>query len=253
MEFRIVVPARYGSTRLPGKPLRQLGDKPLVQHVWERARRSAASEVIVATDDPRVEEAAAGFGAEVCMTAADHASGTDRICEVARQRGWPREAVVVNLQGDEPLMPAANLDQVAALLLENSAGMATLSAPLRDASELFDPNVVKVVSDARGYARYFSRAPVPWDRVHFGDGAAAAPSELHRRHIGLYAYRVGFLRRFVEWGPCALERMEALEQLRALWHGEEIRVADARAEAGPGVDTEEDLRRVEALLSAAGS
>jgi len=254
LSFKVVIPARYGATRLPGKPLRMLADKPLVQHVHERALDSGAEEVVVATDDPRIAAAVEGFGGEAALTAADHPSGTDRVAEVARSRGWPEQTIVVNLQGDEPLMPPALVRQVAGDLAAHSdAGVATLCALLETTAELFDPHVVKVVMDAAGYALYFSRAPIPWDRDAFAVTTEALPRGLqHFRHIGLYAYRCGFLSRYAELEPCALEHTESLEQLRALWHGVRIHVGEAGELPGQGIDTEQDLERVAALLAAAG-
>jgi 3-deoxy-manno-octulosonate cytidylyltransferase (CMP-KDO synthetase) len=250
MGFVVIIPARYGSTRLPGKPLREIAGRPMIEHVYRRARMSGADEVIVATDDERVARAAQGFGARVCLTAPTHPSGTDRLAEVARLLELPDEQVLVNVQGDEPLMPPALIDQVAADLAAHAdAGIATLCEPVATAAELFDPNVVKVVMDAKGYALYFSRAVIPWDREAFAASTPALPpGTVHYRHIGLYAYRAGFIRAYVAWPPCALERMEKLEQLRALWHGERIYVGLAREQPGPGVDTAQDLERVERLL-----
>ncbi len=248
--FRVVIPARYGATRLPGKPLRPLGGRPLLEHVHRRAAASGAEEVVVATDHPEVQRVAEGFGARALLTSPGHASGTERLAEVVERLGWPPDTVVVNLQGDEPFMPPELLAQVAADLAEHpQAPVATLCAPIATAAELFDPHVVKVVRDAAGYALYFSRAPIPWDREAFGGTEERLPpGSVHHRHIGLYAYRAGFLARYVAWPPCPPERLEALEQLRVLWHGERIHVALAERPAPPGVDTEEDLARAERLL-----
>ncbi len=254
MEFKVVIPARYGASRLPGKPLRDLAGRPLIAHVHDRARESGA-EVVVATDDVRIRDACASFGATVCMTASDHASGTARIAEVVAQRGWDDAAIVVNLQGDEPLVPPALLRDVAGdLAAHPDADIATLATPLETGADLADPNVVKVVTDAAGYALYFSRAPVPWDRDRFAAGgpAAAGPGPAHRRHVGLYAYRAGFLRRYVTLAPSPLETLESLEQLRVLWHGGRIHVSTAAEVPGHGVDTEADLARVAAQLAARG-
>lgn len=248
--FRVVIPARHASARLPGKPLLDLGGKPMIQWVYERARACGAHEVVVATDDARIAAVAGGFGAEVMLTSTLHESGTDRIAEVAARAGWPPEAVVVNLQGDEPLMPVALLHQVAQLLASHaSADIATLAGPLPNAEGLADPNVVKVVTTLDGRALYFSRAPIPFDRDSAAQGTAARPAAA-RRHVGLYAYRVGALARLAALKPTALERLERLEQLRALEHGMEIRVADARVAPGPDVNTAADLARVAALLAA---
>ena len=248
--FRVVIPARYASTRLPGKALLPLAGKPMLQWVHERAGKSRASEVIVATDDARISSAAQTFGASVVMTAATHASGTDRIAEVARVRNWGENDVVVNVQGDEPLIPPALIDQVAGLLLDNAnAHMATLGAPLTQLDQLMDPNVVKVVMDATGRALYFSRAPIPWSRDTAPSGLTSQTSfSGARRHIGIYAYRVGALLKLASLAPTPLENMEKLEQLRALENGFEIRVADAVEPPGPDVNTPEDVERVVARL-----
>lgn len=251
MEFRIAIPARYASTRLPGKPLREIGGRPMLEHVYRRAVESGAAEVVIATDDVRIQRVAEGFGARVCMTEPQHPSGTDRLAEVATALGWNQGDIVVNLQGDEPLMPPRLLRQVAAALdVHPDAAIATLCTPIHTTAELFDPHVVKVVCDRDGYALYFSRAPIPWDRDAFGVTTEELPeSRLHYRHVGLYAYRVGFLQRFAAGAPCSLERTESLEQLRALWSGERIHVGVVEAPPGHGVDTEEDLARVAAQLA----
>ncbi len=252
--FRVVIPARYGSLRLPGKPLQMLVGRPLVQWAWEAARAAGAGEVLIATDDERILAAAARFGATARMTSLTHVSGTDRIAEVALQSGWSEADVVVNLQGDEPLMPPALVHQVAALLeRHDDADIATLCTPVAGVAGLLDPNAVKVVTDLQGRALYFSRAPIPWGR----DSAPAGLSSQRghqgaRRHIGLYAYRVAALRRLSMLPPSPLETIEKLEQLRALEHGMLIRVADAVAQPGPDVNTPEDLGRVGLLLQRAG-
>jgi 3-deoxy-manno-octulosonate cytidylyltransferase (CMP-KDO synthetase) len=250
--FTVVIPARFGSSRFPGKPLKLIAGKPMVQHVWEQARKSAAERVVVATDDARILEACRAFGAEVLMTRDDHNSGTDRLAEVAAQLGLASDAIVVNVQGDEPLIPPAVINQVAANLAAHAeAGIATLAEPIDDVEALFNPNVVKVVADLDGLALTFSRAPLPWARDDFVKTREALPVGVpYRRHIGIYAYRAGFLHDFVNWGPCWLENTEALEQLRALWHGVRIHVADAAETPPPGVDTPEDLERVRRLLEA---
>ncbi len=252
--FRVVIPARHASTRLPGKPLLLLAGEPMILHVHRLASLSGAAEVIVATDDERIRTACTAAGALVEMTAQQHASGTDRIAEVARRRGWADDDIVVNVQGDEPLLPPALIAQAAALLAASpAASIATLATPIASESDYLDPNVVKVVARADGIALYFSRAPVPWDR----DGFASQPpgAGRHRgarRHLGIYAYRVAALRRLAAEPPAALEVLERLEQLRALAMGLSIAVADAAEVPGPGVDTPEDLARVEALLRAGG-
>ena len=244
--FRVVIPARYASTRLPGKALLPMAGKPMIQWVWERAGKSWAAEVIIATDDSRIAETARAFGATVAMTAAAHASGTDRIAEVARTRGWNPADVVVNVQGDEPLIPPVLINQVAELLEANDeADMGTLSTPLAGIGQLMDPNVVKVVKDSAGRALYFSRAPIPWQRDSAPAGLASQTSFAGaRRHIGIYAYRVGALLRLASWPATPLENAEKLEQLRALENGLEIRVADCVEPAGPDVNTPEDVERV---------
>ncbi len=254
--FRVAIPARHASTRLPGKPLRLLAGRTLIEHVYRQALASGALEVVIATDDPRIREAAEGFGAIVCMTASDHPSGTDRLAEVADQRGWPDEAVIVNLQGDEPQMPPALIHRVAAELENHpDAGVATLCTRIHDPAEVFDPNVVKVVRDARGDALYFSRAPIPWNREAFqndGEIGFVLPAGVaYWRHIGLYAYRAAVLRRYPHLALAPAEQVEALEQLRALWHGIRIHVAEAAEAPPPGVDTEADLARVAAELERA--
>ena len=249
--MRIVIPARYASTRLPGKPLLELAGKPMLQHVWERAVASHALEVVVATDDERIARAADAFGARVCMTDAGHASGTERIAEVIDLMGWPDEEIIVNLQGDEPLMPVSLLDQVAQDLRDHpQAQVATLVAHLENPGQLFDTAVVKVVLDSKGYALYFSRAPIPWHREEMRWGEVASPqtARAHLRHIGLYAYRAKFIREYVGWKCTELERQEALEQLRVLWHGGRIHASLAAEIPPAGVDTPEDVERVEWLL-----
>lgn len=249
--FTVVIPARYASSRLPGKPLQDIAGKPMVQHAWEQAKKSAASRVVIATDDARIVEACQAFGAEVLLTDAGHSSGTDRLAEVATQLQLAPDAIVVNVQGDEPLIPPAIIDQVAANLAAHpEAGIATLAEPIDSIETLFNPNAVKVSSDINGLALTFSRAPLPWAR----DALARSRDELpagvpYRRHIGIYAYRAGFLHDFVAWGPCLLEDTECLEQLRALWHGVRIHVADALQSPPAGVDTPEDLERVRRLLA----
>lgn len=252
--FRVVIPARYGSSRLPGKPLLDIAGKPMVVHVYERARQSRASEVVVATDDARIAEALKPYNARVVMTRADHPSGTDRLQEVAQQCGWAHDDIVVNVQGDEPLIPPAVIDQVAGNLQQHpAASIATLAEPLLNVEQLFNPNIVKLVRNVNGMALYFSRAPMPWARDVFAQDRSALPSaweSLYLRHLGIYAYRVSFLHDYVSWPPAALEQVEALEQLRALYHGVGIHVAVADVELPPGVDTQADLDRVRALLGA---
>jgi len=241
--FNVVIPARYESTRLPGKALADIGGKPMVLWTYDAARRSAAAEVMVATDDERVAAACRGAGARVELTANGHASGTDRIAEVAARSAWDERDIIVNVQGDEPLMPPKLIDQ-AALLLDRhpTADLATLMTDVRDARELADPNVVKVVVDSLGFALYFSRAPIPSPR----DGGLPPGA---KRHIGLYAYRAGSLKKLAASPPCELEQIERLEQLRALWLGQRIVLADAIEIPPRGVDTEADLAAVRRVVA----
>jgi 3-deoxy-manno-octulosonate cytidylyltransferase (CMP-KDO synthetase) len=250
MTYRIVIPARYGSERLPGKPLLDLGGKPMVVRAAEAAARSGAAQTVVATDDERVLQAVRAAGFEAVLTRPDHPSGTDRLSEVARLEGWPDDEVVINLQGDEPLMPPAVLDQLAAALTGKPAvACATLCEPIRSMDELNNPNLVKVVRDAGDLALYFSRAPVPWDRDTFGVSAPELPSGPNWwRHIGVYAYWVRTLHRFVELPPGRLEAVERLEQLRLLEQGMSILVEAACEEVPGGVDTPEDLARIRDLF-----
>ncbi|MEH6628566.1 MAG: 3-deoxy-manno-octulosonate cytidylyltransferase [Motiliproteus sp.] len=254
MSFTVVIPARYASSRLPGKPLKDIAGKTMLQHVYERALESDASSVIIATDDPRIETAAKAFGAEVCMTSDEHPSGTDRLQEVVKILGLYADDIVVNVQGDEPLIPPRIINQVAHnLAAEPTASIATLSEPIEDLQSLLNPNVVKVVADERGRALYFSRAPIPWPRGTsiLGNQPQQFPEGVnYQRHIGIYAYRVKLLNDFVRWPTCELERTECLEQLRAMWNGALIHVAEADEAPPPGVDTEEDLQRVRRLLGA---
>lgn len=251
--YRIIIPARYASSRLPGKPLLPLAGKPMLQWVWERARGTDAESITVATDDPRVEAAARAFGADVCMTSPTHESGTDRLAEVCRTRAWLGRDIIVNLQGDEPVMPASLLRSVAtALDTQPDVGIATLATPVETVDDLFDPNIVKVVRDGRGLGMYFSRAPIPWSRAQFA--GTGRPSELpdgvpYLRHLGLYAYRAETLLQVSAAPPHPVEQVEALEQLRALALGVRIHVGVVDEPPGHGVDTPADLARVEALLS----
>lgn len=252
MSFSVVIPARYASSRFPGKPLADLAGKPMLQHVYERACESEAVRVIIATDDERIAHVAQNFGAEVCMTSDDHPSGTDRLQEVVHKLGFYADDIVVNVQGDEPLIPPRIINQVAHNLMAlPMAGIATLSEPIETVDALVNPNVVKVVTDHQGMALYFSRAPIPWPRDGFMSevGRSTMPEGFSwQRHIGLYAYRVKLLNDFVRWLPAPLEQTECLEQLRALWNGVGIHV-DAADETPPaGVDTPEDLERIRQLL-----
>ncbi len=249
MNFRIVIPARYASSRLPGKPLADIGGKPMVVRVAERALASGADEVVVAVDDARVQAAVETAGHRAVMTSPDHASGTDRLAEVAEILGCADEDILVNVQGDEPLIEPTLIRECAlTLAAHESAAIATLAHPLHDADEFRNANIVKVVTDEQGYALYFSRAPIPWPRDTFAAGinqSSGLPDGFNAlRHIGLYAYRAQFLRAFTSLAPAPLERWEMLEQLRALWHGYRIAVAVTPNAPGAGVDTPEDLARV---------
>jgi 3-deoxy-manno-octulosonate cytidylyltransferase (CMP-KDO synthetase) len=247
--FRVVIPARFDSARLPGKVLLPIGGRPMLHWVCERALASGAAQVIVATDDERVGAAAAQAGVTCVMTAATHRSGTDRIAEVARTLNWAATDIIVNLQGDEPLMPPALIGQVARLLQDHpDAEIATLAAPVTSAAEFLDPNAVKVVVAEDGRALLFSRAPIPWDRDGASDGVPGPDSYRGAlRHIGLYAYRVQALQRLLQWPPGELELREKLEQLRALARGMQIRVAIARERPGMDVNTAADLERIRSL------
>jgi len=251
-DFVVVIPARYASTRLPGKALIDIAGKPMVVHVAERAQASGAAEVCIATDDERILRAARQHGQEAVMTEAGHASGTDRIAQVARLRGWTDERIVVNVQGDEPRIAPDLIRDVAQMLAQHAeASMSTACHPIRSAAELFDPNCVKVVLDHAGDALYFSRATIPWARDAFARDRASVPEGLPvYRHIGIYAYRCAFLRAYPALPVPAIERFEALEQLRALWHGHRICVAVTDKSPEPGVDTPEDLEAVRRLFAA---
>lgn len=248
----VVIPARFASTRLPGKVLMSIAGRPMIQHVWERAASSGAGEVVIATDDERVAEVARDFGALVVMTAARHRSGTERVAEAVERLALGDDDVVVNVQGDEPLIPASLISQVAEdLVAHPRAQVATLLEPMTREAEVFDSASVKVVTDREGYALYFSRAPIPWHRGHF-ESAALPPESSVNRHIGLYAYRVAYLRTYVSQDAPEIEALEALEQLRALYHGARIHVTRAKDCPGPSVDTAGDLARVRALVGGKG-
>ncbi|KOR31710.1 3-deoxy-manno-octulosonate cytidylyltransferase [Achromatium sp. WMS3] len=255
MSFRIMIPARYGSTRLPGKPLVLINGKPLIQHVYARACASTALDVVIVTDDTRIQEVAMTFGAKVCMTSKNHQSGSERIASAIDLLNWPDTTCVVNLQGDEPCMPASLINQAAKdLITHPDAVMATLATRIQTWDLVYDPNVVKVVRDSNGYALYFSRASIPWHREEF---AATTPHTVSEtipntiniyRHIGLYAYRAGFLREYINWPVTELEHAECLEQLRVLWYGKRIYVGHSEATPGPGVDVPQDIAKVAACL-----
>jgi 3-deoxy-manno-octulosonate cytidylyltransferase (CMP-KDO synthetase) len=252
LHFRVVIPARYASSRLPGKPLADIGGRPMVVRVLERALAAGAASVVVATDDVRVQQAVEAAGHQALMTSPAHQSGTERLVEVAETLGWPDDALVVNVQGDEPLIDPLLIREAARqLVLHDDAVMATLAHPIHDHADFVNPNVVKVVADQAGYALYFSRAPIPWPRDAFAD-QLPMPHELGAlRHIGLYAYRAGFLRTYAGLTSSPLERHEMLEQLRVLWHGFHISLGITPSAPAPGVDTPADLERVRALFAAA--
>lgn len=249
--FTVIIPARHASTRLPGKPLADIAGKPMVVRVAERALLAGAARVVVATDDERIKATVEAHGIDACLTSADHPTGTDRLAEAARQLGLADDAIVVNVQGDEPLLSPSLIRAVADLLAANpDAAIATACHPITDPAEVFNPNVVKVVLDASQRALYFSRATIPWARDAFAGGATRVPEGLPLyRHYGLYAYRVRFLLAYPTLPPAPIERFEALEQLRALWHGHRIVVEITAGTPAPGVDTPEDLERVRALYA----
>ena len=255
MTFTVLIPARYASTRLPGKPLLDIAGKPMVVRVAERAKSSGAARVVIATDDQRIIDAAAKYGIEAVMTREDHPTGSDRLAEAAAALGLDDETIVVNAQGDEPLLEPGLIREVAELLSAHpDAAIATACHAIDDQAEAFNPNVVKVVLDRAGYALYFSRATIPWARDAFAGGSREIPPKMPlNRHYGLYAYRVSFLLRYPALPPAPIERFEALEQLRALWHGYRIVVTVTRGTPAPGVDTAEDLERVRGLYAAEGS
>lgn len=248
--FHIVIPARYASERLPGKALLDLGGKSLLQRVWQRALESGAESTVIATDDARIVDAANAFGAEVVLTRTDHQSGSDRIAECADLLGWPEDRLIVNLQGDEPLMPPACLDQVAVLLNESpDCEVASLYWPISEAEEVVNPNAVKVVVDGAGRALYFSRSPIPYARAYTDISAAIAAGIGWKRHLGLYAYRLSALRRYTAMPTSPLEAAEHLEQLRILQQGGGIAMAQAKEFIPAGIDTEDDLERVRDIIS----
>ena len=251
MSFRIVIPARFASTRLPGKPLRDICGKPMIVRVIEQAKKSNAEEVIVATDSQEIVDALSEIDVHVCITREDHQSGTERLSEVIEQMGFDDDQILINLQGDEPMMPPVCLNQVGqALEQDYQVKMATLCTPLTDLEELFDPHAVKVVRDINDYALYFTRAAVPWSRDCFNETPRKMPQgQDYQRHIGLYGYRAGFIKQYLEWQSSDIEKTESLEQLRVLYYGEKIKVISAEIAPGPGVDTIDDLNRVCELLT----
>lgn len=250
MSFTVIIPARYASSRLPRKPLADIAGKPMIQHVWEKAQQAGANRVIIATDHEEIEQVAKTFSAEVCMTSTEHNSGTERLAEVIEKMAIADDEIIVNVQGDEPLIPPAIIQQVAQNLSENQVNMATLAVKLETKEELFNPNCVKVVTDQKGIALYFSRAAIPFARDHFADcNDAFVASQPYLRHIGIYSYRAKFVNQYIRWQPTVLEKLESLEQLRALWYGEKIHVELAKEAPQVGVDTLEDLERVRQILS----
>ena len=246
MSFSIVIPARFASSRLPGKPLSEICGKPMITRVIEQAQKSNAEEVIIATDSQEVADAISELDVQVCMTREDHQSGTERLSEVITQLGFADDKILINLQGDEPLMPPVCLNQVGQALEEDkNIKMATLCTHLTDIEELFNPHAVKVIRDVNDFALYFTRAAAPWSRDSFNEKPREMPTDQsYQRHIGLYGYRAGFIRQYLEWQPSDLEKTESLEQLRVLYYGERIKVITAEIAPGPGVDTQEDLNRV---------
>lgn len=251
MAYKVIIPARYGSSRLPGKPLLDLAGRPMLLHVIEKAKKSGAEEVLVATDDTRIEAIAKDCGIRVCMTSTEHCSGTERLAEVVAQQDFPDQAIIVNVQGDEPLLPSSLIAQAAEdLETHPEADVATLGVNISSYEELFDPNIVKVVRDAQGYALYFSRAPIPWAREELAAKDRVWPTPWpYYRHIGLYAYRAGFLRRYPQLPASPLEQAEHLEQLRVLYHKGRIHMAVAYVVPPPGVDTLADLERARQFLA----
>ncbi|MFY8349388.1 3-deoxy-manno-octulosonate cytidylyltransferase [Pseudoalteromonas sp. SSM20] len=250
MEFLVVIPARYASSRLPAKPLADIQGKPMVQHVYEKALASGAHRVIVATDHPAIFDVVTKFGGEALMTREDHDSGTERLAEVVEKLALSDDTIIVNVQGDEPLIPPENISQVARLLASDSAPMATLSVAISDVEEALNPNVVKVVADNQNNAIYFSRATIPYDRNRFlGKDKISEIGDFYQRHIGIYAYRAGFIKEYISLEVSPLEQIESLEQLRVLYHGKKIKVQTAVIAPQAGVDTPEDLAKVNAFLA----
>jgi len=248
--YKIVIPARYASSRLPGKPLIEFAGKPMIQHTYERALETGVKDIVIATDDQRIFEVAKSFGADVVMTDPSHENGTERIAEVAEIKGWDKDDVLVNLQGDEPLVPKSLIEQTAQGLLQHpEAGMSSICTKIDDPEDAFDPNVVKVVLDCQGFAMYFSRASIPWDRDLYKEGQHKITEQMPvYRHIGMYGYRVSFLQEYTRMQQCPIEGTECLEQLRALWYGVKIHMGVTDTPPGHGVDTPDDIARVEALL-----
>lgn len=250
-EFHVIIPVRYEAVRLPGKPLLDIAGKPLIQHVYERALESCPESVVIATDSEQIRVAAEKFGAKVCMTSSDHTSGTERLAEAVIALGYEDDEIVVNVQGDEPLIPPQLIQQVANdLAAHDNVKVATLCEPIKNSDDIFDPNIVKVVTTTRSHALYFSRAPIPWNQSRFPieENQVISGDFTHYRHIGLYGYRVGFLAEYMSWDRSPIEIAESLEQLRVLWNGKRIHVGLAKKSSPLGVDTPEDLEKVRALL-----
>jgi len=249
VSFHVIIPVRYDAKRLPGKPLLDVAGKPLIQHVYERAIESCAESVIIATDSDEIRSVAEGFGARTCLTSKDHPSGTDRLAEAVVALGYEADDVVVNLQGDEPLMPPSVIQAVAQdLTSHDNIGLTTVCQEITNIEDLFNPNIVKVVLSKRGFALYFSRAPIPWERDHFAQTPRVMTGP-HYRHFGIYAYRVGFLQQYLSWEPSPLGTMESLEQLRVLWNGQRIHAVVTEEVIEAGVDSPEDLERVRDIFS----
>lgn len=249
MSFQVVIPVRYDSKRLPGKALLEIAKKPMLQHVYERALQSGAESVVIATDDEKIKKVAEDFGATVCMTSSEHQSGTERIAEAVVALGYDEDEIVVNVQCDQPIIPPVVIHQVAMNLMQHdNIKVATLCEPITQIEDVLNPNIVKVVLNHRNFALYFSRAPIPWERGQFPPKVGDTLRGEHFRHIGLYAFRVGFLQEYLSWERCALEDMESLEQLRVLWNGGRIHVGLAKEGVPVGVDTQEDLDKVRSLI-----
>ncbi len=248
MKFTVIIPARYQSSRLPAKPILDIAGKPMIQWVWEKACESGAHRVVIATDNKQIKTVAESFSATVCMTSDKHQSGTDRLAEVVEQLSLADDEIIVNVQGDEPLIPSGNISQVASLLENSDAPMSTLSTAIDSLAEINNPNAVKVVSDEQGFALYFSRAPIPFDRDS-NYTTEESLSKNYQRHIGIYAYRCGFLKDFSSWPMSTLEKIEKLEQLRVLSRGHEIKIEQATSIPEAGIDTQQDLDRVRNILS----
>lgn len=249
MDFRVIIPVRYKSERIPGKPLQDIAGKPMIQHVYERAVQSGAESVVIATDSEKVQAVAEGFGAAVCMTSSEHESGTERLAEAVVALGYDDDEIIVNVQGDEPLVPPVVIHQIANnLIAQDNLKVATLREKIECEEDIFNPNIVKVVTNKRGYALYFSRAPLPWEQGRFIKNPPEVRCD-HYRAIGIYAYRVGFLHEYMAWERCDIEEMEYLEQLRILWNCGRMHVDIAKEKMPIGVDTEEDLLKVRAMVS----